>query len=129
MEILLAVAEALQGSIFEIGVLAVFLVVAIIVFFASRNISKTEAFKQIEAYLPIIDSGITQFIRQVANDDIDVPYESERAEQMGIDPRMLWVLEKMEVYTKRRGLKIELDELYLLAQDIYDSMVDNGKLD
>ncbi len=129
MEIFLTISEALQGSLFEIGILAIFLFIAILVFFGNRHFKKTETFKQIEAYLPIIDSGITQFIRQMASGDIDVPYESERAEQMGIDPRMLWVLEKMEVYTKRRGLQIELDELYLRAQNIYDELVDNGKLD
>lgn len=117
--------EALS-LLFIVGFTAAF----VALFLGLNAFRKTEFYKQHKEVLDLVDGRITDLIFLVEFGDVDLTeYEAKAAERElagmeHIDPRMLYLLDKVEVWVKEKlHFEIDTDELLARAEHIFDEVV------
>jgi hypothetical protein len=116
----------MENFLLVIGLVALFLLAALLWkrFIAPRP----EIVRLIDAF----DDAILDAVIFVSAGYVDLaPYEAKAEErkakgEMFIDPRMLFVLDKLELYASKYGLVFEFDEVLPRAERIYRELKADG---
>lgn len=129
LNLFLEIANNLQMEVFELGVLIVFVLSLLLVAWFVRAARQSEIYRRFETQLSMLDNFLLIAITSVPGLNYDHDYYDAKAdadeEETGvyIDPRMLYVLDQAEHWAKARGIQVELDELLVRAEGIYQNII------
>jgi len=133
LETIVDLAVRLNIDTFELGMLALFVFVFFFSALVLGALRKTEVFRQYESYFRLIDDVLYGAIMAANGEAVNLTPFEQRAtvrEAEGlvyIDPRMLYVLDCAEVWSKARGVEVDFEETLTRAEGLYQ-MVKKGLL-
>ena len=116
-------AQAISDQLLLVAGVAVLLIGMLIASLAANNIGQNEKAKRFTNILSLIREQALSLI--ILLDADDLPYNVEeytqRAEALpfDIDPRMLYVTDRVEQWFAKWGYKIDFEQSYEIAQSVY----------
>jgi len=128
LETIVELAVRLNIDTFELGMLALFVFMFFISSFVLGAIRKTEVYRQYEVYFRLIDDVIYGAIMAVEGDSVDLTVFTDRAEVrvakglVFIDPRMLYVMDRAEAWSKGRGVELDFEQILTRAEGLFQTI-------
>ena len=130
METIVEIAQALHSSVFELGVLVVTFLLIVLATGIVLSVRQTETYKRFAPFLDLLDEVIAGAIANAAGAELGrFEHMATVREEQGlpfIDPRMLYVINKVELWVEKNGFPIDLVDIHDRAQHIFDLMKKEG---
>ena len=128
-ETIVDLAARLEINVFELGSLLLFTILSFLVSLVLSAFRNTEVFRQYESYFRLIDDVLYGAILAVEGTAVDLaPFEARVEERSNeglvyIDPRMLYVLERVGGWSEAHGFgDIDFEETLTRAEGLYQTI-------
>lgn len=114
------------------NILQMAVLVGVLIFGAVFWVKFVKPNKQIMQLIDVFDDALLDAIIFVSSGYVDMTEYRKKADErkekgeMYIDPRMLYVMDKIEIYATKYGLDFEFDEVLPRAERLYRELKADG---
>ena len=124
-----SLSHSLGGDALALAFTAGFAAVMVALWLGLAAFRKTEFYKQHQAVWDLVDGRIADLVWLVEVGDVDLTEYEKKADERAaagmefVDPRMLYLLDKVQVWVKEKlGVDLDFDEVLARAEHIFDEV-------
>lgn len=127
-----SLALTLGGDAMALLITVSFVAVLTALYLGVSAFRKTEFYKQHKTVLELVDGRITDLIFLLEFGDVDLTEYEKRADERAangleaVDPRMLYLLDKVQEWVKvKLGVELDVEELLARAEHIFNEVANS----